>query len=185
MAIDRAAAEAAVRALLAACGHDVSREGLAQTPARVARFYAEQCTPTSFEFTSFDSENMSEMIVQAPIPFWSLCEHHMLPFGGTAAVAYIPNGKIVGLSKLARAVEFCSAGLQNQERITLAVADMIEHHLQPAGVGVVLRARHLCMEMRGVQAPDVFTTTSCMRGAMKEDGKARTEFLRLAVGGPS
>jgi GTP cyclohydrolase I len=173
-------AEDAVFALLALLGNDMRREGLQDTPKRVVRALRTMCTPEPFNFTVFDSEGMNEMIVQGPSPVQSLCEHHMLPFVGSAYVAYIPAGKIVGLSKLARTVKYCSAGLQNQERITTAVADMLQHHLQPLGLGVVIRARHLCMEMRGVQVPDVYTTTSCMRGALLEDQKAREEFLRLA-----
>jgi len=180
--MDTNAAESAVRLLLLALGHDPDREGLAETPKRVARMLVAHCTPEPFAFTTFSSEGMSELIVQAPIPFHSLCEHHMLPFMGTAAVAYIPNGKIVGLSKLARAVRHCAAGLQNQERITTAVADMLEANLQPKGVGVVLRARHLCMEMRGVRAADVYTVTSCLRGALFDKPEARAEFLSLAAG---
>lgn len=169
-----------VRWLLRALGQDVDREGLTDTPRRVVRALREQCTPEPFAFTVFDSEGMSEMVVQAGIPFYSLCEHHVLPFFGEAAVAYIPNGKVVGLSKLARAVRFCASGLQNQERITTAVADMLDRHLAPLGVGVVLRARHLCMESRGVRAPGAETTTSCLRGAFRDDGRARNEFLELA-----
>lgn len=174
------AAEKAVTALLQALGQDTAREGLKQTPARVVRFLEQFCKPQPFAFTTFDSEGMSEMVVQSNIPFQSLCEHHMLPFLGTAAVAYVPHGRIVGLSKLTRAVQYCAAGLQNQERVTRAVADMLTSELAPTGVGVVLRARHLCMEMRGVKAPDVWTTTSCLRGALLDDEKARAEFLRLA-----
>lgn len=173
-------AEETVFALLTLLGVDMDREGLRDTPRRVTRALREMLLPLPFNFTVFDSEGMNEMVVQAPIPFHSLCEHHVLPFVGTAAVAYIPDGKIVGLSKLARAVKFCAAGLQNQERVTTAVANMLEKHLSPRGVGVVLRARHLCMEVRGVRVPDVYTTTSCLRGVLLTDQKAREEFLRLA-----
>jgi len=133
-----------------------------------------------FDFTTFDAEGMSQMIVQTDIPLYSLCEHHMLPFMGTAAVAYIPGEKIVGLSKLARCVKWCSRGLQNQERITKAVADMVDQQLKPLGVGVVLRARHLCMEIRGASVPNVYTTTSDLRGVLLEEPEARAEFLELA-----
>ena len=122
------------------------------------------------------------MIVQSNIPMSSLCEHHVLPFIGTAAVAYIPNGKIVGLSKLTRAVQYCSRGLQNQERITKAIADMLEKNLQPEGLGVVIKARHLCMELRGVCAPNVWTTTASMRGTLLTEASSRAEFLALARG---
>lgn len=173
-------ATGAVRDLLAALGQDTRREGLVQTPHRVVRFLADFCNPQPFNFTTFESEGMDEMVTQSNIPFASLCEHHMLPFTGTAAVAYIPDGRIVGLSKLARTVQFCASGLQNQERVTQAIATMLINNLKPQGVGVVLRARHSCMELRGVRAANVWTTTSCLRGALLTDEKARAEFLRLA-----
>lgn len=172
----------AVHDLLVALGEDAGREGLKDTPRRVWRAMLEAVVPVPFEFTTFAAEGMSEMIVEAPIPFFSLCEHHLLPFFGVAAVGYIPSEKIVGLSKLPRAVRYCAAGLQNQERITVAVADMLTHHLRPRGVGVVLRARHLCMEMRGVRSAGTATTSSCMRGAMLDDEKARAEFAALVRG---
>lgn len=180
--VDMSAGEQAVKALLVALGQDVTREGLANTPKRVIKALAEMCVPEPFNFTVFDSEGMSEMVVLQPIPFYSLCEHHMLPFMGDAAVAYIPSGKIVGLSKLARAVHYCASGLQNQERITTAIADMLTEHLKPLGIGVVLRARHMCMEMRGVQTAGAWTTTSCLRGALLDDPRARAEFLSFAKG---
>ena len=171
----------AVKVILEALGEDVNREGLLKTPARVADALIELSTPQGFEFTTFNAEGMSEMIVEAPISFHSLCEHHMMSFFGKAAVGYIPNGKIVGLSKLPRAVEYCSKGLQNQERITLNIADMVEKALKPLGVGVILRGRHMCMEARGVHAAGVFSTTSRLTGVMMEPA-VRAEFLRL-VGG--
>ncbi len=177
---DLGLAQGAVRQLLQALGQDLDREGLRDTPARVVRFLATFCNPAPFEFTTFQAEGMSEMIVQAGIPFASLCEHHLLPFTGTAAVAYIPGTRIVGLSKLARAVQHCAAGLQNQERVTRAVADLLLEKLEPAGVGVVLRARHLCMEMRGVKAAGTWTVTSDLRGAIFDKPEARAEFLALA-----
>lgn len=173
-------ADQAVIRLLMEMGEDPTREGLIETPQRVLKMYRELCHREEFNFTTFDAEGMSNMVVQTDIPLQSLCEHHMLPFMGTAAVAYIPDGKIVGLSKLARAVKYCSAGLQNQERITKAVADMLERHLQPKGVGVVIRARHLCMELRGVCTPNVYTTTSELRGVLLSEASARAEFLELA-----
>jgi GTP cyclohydrolase I len=176
----RVDAENAVLHLLTALGQDVTREGLRDTPARVASYLAQMLVPEPFEFTTFDAEGMSEMIVQADIPFYSLCEHHLLPFYGKATVAYVPSGRIVGLSKLARAVRHCAAGLQNQERVTRNVADLLMRKLQPAGVGVVLRAEHLCMSIRGVQAPGVLTTTSCLTGPFLEDARCRAEFMALA-----
>lgn len=171
----------AVRALLRSVGEDPEREGLRETPRRFVAMLRELSRQEPFSFTSFNAEGSDEMIVQSGITLQSLCEHHLAPFVGTAAVAYIPNGKIVGLSKLARAVRHCSRGLQNQERITRAVATMLQDQLQPQGVGVILQARHLCMELRGVREPNTWTTTSCMLGALREDAKARDEFLRLAT----
>ncbi len=167
-----------VRALLQSLGQDPDREGLQETPARVAKFLQGFCHPDGFAFTTFDAES-DEMIVQAGIPFASLCEHHMLPFVGTAAVAYIPGKRMAGLSKLARAVQHCAAGLQNQERVTKATGDLLEKALEPVGVGVILRARHLCMEMRGVKAAGTWTVTSNLRGAFLEPAP-RAEFLHLA-----
>lgn len=168
----------AVRVLLRYLGEDPEREGLRDTPRRVLASLRALTTKPEFKFTTFESEGMNEMVVQTDIPFFSLCEHHMLPFFGTASLCYIPNGRIVGLSKLARTVQYCATGLQNQERITTQIAAMLEEHLHPQGIGIVLKARHLCMEMRGVKTHDVFTTTSCMRGALN-DAATRAEFLRL------
>ncbi len=170
--------EVVIRDLLRIMG----REGLKETPRRVMKWIAEFCTPQPFDFTAFDAEGMDEMVIQSDIPFFSLCEHHLLPFFGTASVGYLPEGKIVGLSKLARAVQHCAAGPQNQERITKTVAELLRSKLNARGVGVILRARHLCMEMRGVKAHDTYTTTSCMLGVMRDDGRARSEFMRLAEG---
>ncbi len=172
----------AVRNLLCYMGEDPDREGLKETPGRVLQMLSEMGTLENFSFTTFDAEGMSQMIVQTDIPLYSLCEHHMLPFMGTAAVGYIPDKKIVGLSKLARCVRYCSRGLQNQERITQKIADMIAEHLEPKGIGVVLRARHLCMEIRGASVPNVYTTTSDLRGVLLEEPEARAEFLELARG---
>lgn len=158
---------------------DPAREGLSQTPKRYISFLKEFLQPQTFNFTAFNSEGMDEMIVQTNIPFYSLCEHHMVPFFGVAHVAYIPNGKIVGLSKLARTVDLYSRSLQNQERITQQIAQRIEKELQPLGVGVVLTAKHLCMEMRGVKKHDTWTTTSKMVGFFKTDLNCRQEFLGL------
>jgi GTP cyclohydrolase I len=171
--------EHAVSELLESLGYNNGAEALRGTPARVAAFYKIFANPQPFDFTTFTNDGSDEMIVQRNIPFYSLCEHHMLPFFGTAVVGYIPNGRIVGLSKLARCVQHCAAGLMNQEKITKAIANQIESALSPMGVGVVLRARHMCMEMRGVRAPGTETVTSCLVGTMK-DGTTRSEFLELA-----
>lgn len=171
----------AIRLLLETLKQDTTREGLVQTPQRVMRFYETFLNPLPFEFTTFENENGSdEMIVQKGIPFYSLCEHHMLPFFGTAIVAYIPGSKIVGLSKLARCVQNHAAGLQNQERITQQVNKTLQEALRPKGVGVVLTARHLCMEMRGVKAAGTETVTSSLSGGFREDPRTRNEFLQLA-----
>jgi GTP cyclohydrolase I len=170
----------AVEALLRALGENPEREGLKDTPARVMLMLQELLHQEEFEFTTFDGEGSSEMIVQTNIPLQSLCEHHMLPFMGTAAVAYIPNGRIVGLSKLTRSVYYCSRGLQNQERITNAIANMIDDELRPKGVGVIIKARHMCMELRGVHAPNVYTLTSALRGDFLEKPSTKAEFLELA-----
>jgi len=158
---------------------DPTREGLKDTPKRYVKFLKEFFAVPNFEFTAFDSEGMDEMILQTNIPFYSLCEHHIAPFFGVAHVAYIPNGKIVGLSKLARTVDFYSRRLQNQERITQQIADRIQKELSPVGVAVVLTAQHLCMAMRGVKKHDTWTTTSKMNGVFRTDLNCRQEFLNL------
>lgn len=168
-----------IRHLLGALGQDVEREGLQDTPKRVAKFYAQVMRPEPVNLTTFKNEGMSEMIIQTGIPFYSLCEHHMVPFFGTAVVAYVPRDRIVGLSKLARLVQYHAAGLQNQERITHNVALALEA-LEPLGIGVLLKARHLCMEMRGIKVAGAFTTTSDLRGVLREESSARAEFLSLA-----
>jgi GTP cyclohydrolase I len=134
-------------------------------------------TPKEFNFTTFNAEGTDEMIIQTNIPFYSLCEHHIAPFFGFANVAYIPNEKIVGLSKIARTVDLYSNKLQNQERITTQIAERLINELNPKGVAVSLKAQHLCMNMRGVKKHDTWTITSKLLGAFKDDDKARTEFL--------
>lgn len=156
---------------------DPSREGLKDTPARYAKFFREFMTKEEFNFTVFDSEGYDEMIVQTGIPFYSMCEHHMVPFFGQATVAYIPRSQIVGLSKLARTVTHFSRNLQNQERITKQIADFLDENLKPAGVGVTLTARHLCMEMRGIEKPGTVTTTTFVKGGFRDDPSTRAEFL--------
>jgi GTP cyclohydrolase I len=156
-----------------------NREGLQDTPKRYIKFLTQFLTPDEFNFTTFDGEGTDEMIVQTNIPFYSLCEHHLAPFFGVAHIAYIPNGRIVGLSKLARTVELYTRRFQNQERITTQIAERLNEELNPLGVGVILKAQHLCMAMRGVKKHDVHTTTSKMIGAFKEDMNTRHEFLNL------
>lgn len=171
----------AVTHLLEALGEDTSREGLLETPARVAKFYREHFDREPVKLTSFENEGTDELIIQTGIPFYSLCEHHMVPFFGTGVVAYLPGKRIVGLSKLARLVQYHASGLQNQERITGAVADALSE-LEPRAVGVVLKARHLCMEMRGVKTQGAETITSDLRGLLRENAALRAEFLSLARG---
>lgn len=170
-------ASEAVTKLLEAIGEDPNREGLLETPARVAKFYNQFLHPDEFNFTVFDSEGYDEMIIQKDIPFFSLCEHHLAPFFGTATVGYIPNGKIVGLSKLTRTVEWYARRLQNQERITHQIAQRLQDELHPVGVAVSLNARHFCMEMRGVRTHDVHTRTTKLIGAFKDKPEAREEFF--------
>lgn len=158
---------------------DPTREGLRETPKRYIKFLTEFLNPPEFSFTTFDSEGMDEMIIETDIPFFSLCEHHLAPFFGFAYIAYIPNGKIVGLSKIPRTLELYSRGFQNQERITQQVADRLLQELDPKGVAVVLKAQHLCMSMRGVKKPGTWTTTSKMIGTFREDAQCRNEFLKL------
>lgn len=142
--------ESAIEALLQNIDDNPQREGLKETPARVGRFWNEWVTSgdPSFRCTDFASEGFDEMVVQKNITFYSMCEHHLLPFFGVAAVCYIPNKRIIGLSKLARIVQWYARRPQNQERLTVQIADFLNHQLQPLGVGVVLKARHMCMEMR-------------------------------------
>lgn len=158
---------------------DVQREGLLETPKRYIKFLREFLEPKIFNFTTFDSEGTDEMILQTNIPFYSLCEHHIAPFFGVANVAYVPNEKIVGLSKLARVVDLYANKLQNQERITTQIAERLMEELKPKGVAVSLKAQHLCMCMRGVKKHDTWTLTSKLTGIFKEDDKARNEFLNF------
>lgn len=177
--IDRDTAMGAFWQLLMAMGHDVDTEALRETPRRYVDALLEITTPEPFRWTTFPSEGHDEIVAETGITFYSLCEHHVLPFFGVASVAYLPDDKIVGLSKLARCVRFHAAGLSTQEYVTMAVADEIEARLRTRGVAVVLRARHLCMEMRGVRSAGTITTTSAMRGAFRNDASARAEVLSL------
>jgi GTP cyclohydrolase I len=168
-----------VTRLLQYFGEDVNREGLQDTPKRYVKFFREFLSPPEWNCTTFEGEGYDEMIVQTDIPFHSLCEHHIAPFFGYGYIAYIPNKRIVGLSKLARTLETFSRRLQNQERITTQVAEFLQEKLDPKGVAVVLKAKHMCMEMRGVKKHDTYTTTSKLIGYFKEDQDARNEFLNL------
>jgi len=182
--VDLAAAEHAAGDLLLALGADLTSEHLRETPRRVAKAYAELLTPRPFNATTFpNEEGYDELVIVGEIPFQSLCAHHLLPFQGKAHVAYLPGERLVGLSKLARVVELYSRRLQLQERLTTQVADWLEEHLQPRGVGVVLEAEHLCMSLRGVQTSGSNTVTSALRGAVKDDARTRQEFLSLINSG--
>ena len=160
-------------------GEDVNREGLKETPKRYIKFMKEFLSPPEFNFTTFDAEGTDEMIVQSNIPFHSLCEHHTAPFFGTASIGYIPKNKIVGLSKLARTLEYYSRRFQNQERITTQVAERLMEELDAEGVAVIIKAQHMCMSMRGVKKHDTWTTTSKMVGSFKNDLNCRNEFLSI------
>jgi GTP cyclohydrolase I len=163
--------------LLQYFGEDVTREGLRETPKRYVKFFKEFLNPPKWNCTSFEGEGYDEMIIQKNIPFHSLCEHHIAPFFGKGHIAYIPNKKIVGLSKLARTLETYSRRLQNQERITTQVAEFLWNELDPKGVAVSLTAVHMCMEMRGVKKHNTQTTTNKLLGKFKEDSVVRNEFL--------
>jgi GTP cyclohydrolase I len=186
--VDLARAEAAVRELLIAVGEDPDREGLRATPRRVARAYAETFAglfvePDDVLQTTFD-ERHDELVLVKDIPLYSTCEHHLIPWHGTAAVGYIPgpDGRITGLSKLARVVDLYARRPQVQERLTSQVADAVMHRLEPQGVIVVIQAEHLCMAMRGVRKPGSITMTSAVRGIFQSDQRTRAEALSLILG---
>ena len=185
---DHERAEAAVRELLYAIGEDPDREGLRDTPARVARAYAEltsglRMTPKEVLSTTFDLGH-DEMVLVRDIELWSMCEHHLVPFTGVAHVGYIPakNGRVTGLSKIARLVDAVAKRPQVQERITTQVADALVEHLHARGVIVVIEAEHLCMTMRGVKKPGAKTVTSAVRGVLR-DPATRGEAMSLIVAG--
>jgi len=183
--MDLARIEEGVRLILEGIGEDVSREGLLDTPARVARMYEEICAgigqhPASLFEVTFD-EGHQEMVLLKDIPLYSVCEHHLAPFIGVAHIAYIPNekGTVCGLSKLARVVDIYARRLQLQERLTSQIAESIVEHLKPIGVMVVIEAEHLCMSMRGVRKPGTTTVTSAVRGSFASNSKTRTEAISL------
>jgi GTP cyclohydrolase IA len=185
--VDHKRIEAAVRTILLAVGEDPDREGLRETPARVARLYAEICSglhsdPREVLRKTF-TQKYDEMVLVKDIRFASICEHHLLPFFGKAHVAYLPQGRIVGLSKLARVVEVLARRPQVQERMTEELADLLMGELGARGVGVILEATHTCMTIRGVRKPDSICTTSAMRGIFRENQSTRTELMALVYGG--
>ncbi len=176
---------ARVRDILTAVGEDPEREGLIKTPERVAkslRFFTKgyEEDPVEVLNEAIFTDAYDEMVIVKDIDFFSLCEHHLLPFFGRCHIAYIPDGKIVGLSKLARMVEIYSRRLQVQERLVTQIAHLIDDLLEPKGVGVIMDATHLCMVMRGVQKQNSTTVTSCMLGDFRDSETTRAEFLRLA-----
>lgn len=179
--------ELAVRQIVEAIGEDPDREGMQETPSRVAEMYAELFSgigvDPSEELTVGFEEGHQEMVTLRGIPFYSMCEHHLLPFYGVAHVGYIPKGRVVGISKLARVVELLARRPQLQERLTSQVADTIVRGLKPEGVAVVVEATHLCMTMRGVKKPDAVVVTSAMRGIFHRSVATRAEFLALIRNG--
>ena len=181
--VDEARIQAAVRDILLAVGEDPDREGLRETPERIARMYAEmfaglRTDPASVLERTF-VERYDEMVLVKDIAFDSMCEHHLLPFFGKAHIAYIPNGRIVGLSKLARVVEVVAHRPQVQERMTEELADLVMNELGAQGAGIVLEASHTCMSIRGVRKPGSICTTSAMRGIFRANLTTRSEFLSL------
>lgn len=175
--------EKLVRELIVAIGEDPEREGLKDTPKRVARsfyrlFGGYGKNPQDF-LTQFDGENYDEMIICKDIDFYSTCEHHLQPFMGKIHIGYIPDKKIIGISKLPRIAEIYARRMQNQERLTVQIADMVYKLLNPKGFGIVIEAQHLCMRARGVEKQNAVMTTSSFRGLFKQNQKTRYEFLRL------
>lgn len=173
----------AVRCVLEKVGEDPEREGLRDTPARVQKAWSYWTSGYGVDPASvlkvFEDAQYDEMVFQADIPVWSMCEHHMAPFFGVAHIGYIANGKVVGLSKLYRLVEIFGRRLQVQERLTQQIATALDEHLKPAGVGVALRCRHTCMESRGIKVAGTVTSTQVLKGGLKDNASARAEFLQL------
>ncbi len=184
---DEAALASLVRGALVALGEDPAREGLVETPERVARSLSDltsgyRQTLESIVGDALFAEEYDELVLVRDIEFYSLCEHHLLPMFGKAHVAYLPRGCVVGLSKLPRIVEMYARRLQVQERLTREVAEAVDKALSPRGVGVVIEAEHMCMSMRGVQKPGSRTVTSCLLGVLDTDPSRRAEFLSLVRG---
>jgi len=185
--LDTDAIQRAVRLIIEAVGEDPRREGLADTPRRIAEMYAEVFSglhqdPLALLAVGFDSMLHHEMVILKDIPFYSMCEHHFLPSRGVVHVGYIPNGRIVGISKIARAVEVLARRPQVQERLTSQLADLLMDGLKADGAAVVIEAEHLCMNMRGVKKPGSTIVTSATRGVFRKDARTRAEFLSLIRG---
>ncbi len=185
--IDQGRIEKAVREIIEALGEDIDREGLIGTPERVARFYAEvfdgiHRDPEDVVDAFFGDEHYQEIVMVREIPFYSMCEHHFVPFHGQAHVAYLPNGRVTGLSKMARLVDGFARRPQMQERLTAQIADALSDRLEALGVLVVIEAEHLCMSMRGVKKPGAMTVTSAVRGTMQSDAATRAEAMSLLFG---
>jgi GTP cyclohydrolase I len=185
--VDLPAIEAAVRNILIAIGEDPEREGLRETPQRVARMYAEifdgiHRDPGDVVDAFFGDEHYQEIVMVRDIPFYSSCEHHLVPFHGKAHIAYIPQGRVTGLSKLARLIEGFARRPQLQERLTAQVADALMDRLDPLGVMIVIEAEHLCMSMRGVRKPGSITVTSAVRGSLATNPSTRAEAIALMKG---
>lgn len=185
--IDKGRIEKAVREIIEALGEDPLREGMVDTPERVAHFYEEvfegmHTDPGDVVDAFFGDEHYQEIVMVREIPFYSMCEHHFVPFHGFAHVAYMPQGRVTGLSKLARLVEGYARRPQMQERLTAQVADCLNDRLEPLGVLVVIEAEHLCMSMRGVKKPGARTVTSAVRGTMESNPATRSEAMSLLFG---
>jgi GTP cyclohydrolase IA len=181
--VDKQRIERAIREILEAIGEDPSREGLVDTPARVARMYEELLggmreEPTVHVQKVF-TEDYNEIVLLRDIPFFSMCEHHMMPFIGSAHVAYLPAGKVLGVSKIARIVESFAKRLQVQERLTMQIADFLMENIKPQGVAVVLEASHSCMTIRGIKKPGSVMVTSALRGIFIRDPRSRSEVMTL------
>ena len=181
--VDIGKIEEAVRQILCGVGEDVEREGLTDTPKRVARMYAELLEGMGHDpkehLESVFSENYDEVVLLKDVPFYSVCEHHLMPFIGKAHVAYLPAGRVLGVSKLARVVDCFSRRLQVQERLTVQIADFLMDNLNPKGVAVVLEASHSCMTIRGIKKPGSMMVTSALRGIFKSDPRSRAEVMGL------
>lgn len=180
--MDQKKIEQSTKQLLIGINENIKREGIKDTPKRVAKAWIELMNKKAFELTTFDSQGYDEMIISKNIKYYTFCEHHLLPFFGKAHIGYIPNKKIVGLSKLARVVDYYSKGLNTQEYLTNNIADLLNDKLLPEGLGVVIEGRHLCQEMRGIKKKGCMITSS-LKGVFLNDLAVKKEFLSLTKGG--